>query len=44
MRNLLWTVSGDYGLDTELDIASFQKAKDISIYDAHQERRLCTVF
>lgn len=34
MRNLLWTVSGDYGLDTELDIASFQKAKDISIYDA----------
>lgn len=34
IRNLLWTVSGDYDLSCELDIDSFQKAKEISLYDA----------
>ena len=32
IRNLLWTVSGDYDLSCELDIDSFQKAKEISLY------------
>lgn len=34
IRNLMWTVSGDYDLDTEPDTASFSKSKYISIYDA----------
>lgn len=34
VRNLMWTVSGDYGLDTEPDTSSFQKSKYISLYDA----------
>ena len=34
IRNLMWTVSGDYELDTEPDVSSFFKSKYISIYDA----------
>lgn len=34
IRNLMWTVSGDYDLDTEPDTASFSKSKYISLYDA----------
>lgn len=34
VRNLLWTVSGDYSLDIKLDTVSFQKSKYISLYDA----------
>lgn len=34
IRNLMWTVSGDYELDTRLDVSSFYKSKYISIYDA----------
>ena len=34
MKNLLWTVSGDYSLNVKLDVESFQKSKYISLYDA----------
>lgn len=34
LKNLLWTVSGDYELDMELDVRSFQRSKYISLYDA----------
>ena len=34
VRNLMWTVSGDYTLDTALDVDSFEKSKYISLYDA----------
>lgn len=34
IRNLMWTVSGDYELDTKPDLDSFHKSKYISIYDA----------
>lgn len=34
MKNLLWTVSGDYGLDVQLDLDSFQRSKYITLYDA----------
>lgn len=34
IRNLMWTVSGDYALDTEPDLAHYSRSKDISIYDA----------
>ena len=44
IRNLLWTVSGDYDLSCELDIDSFQKAKEISLYDAYPRRIRCSGF
>ena len=31
MKNLLWTVSGDYDLEVSLDIDSFQRSKYISL-------------
>ena len=34
VRNLMWTVSGDYKLDTRLDVESFFRSKAISLYDA----------
>lgn len=34
IRNLMWTVSGDYALDVKLDLASFSRSKYISMYDA----------
>ncbi|MDO5424496.1 MAG: hypothetical protein Q4F41_12295 [Eubacteriales bacterium] len=34
IQNLMWTVSGDYGLDAEVDPASFRKSKYIALYDA----------
>ncbi len=33
-RNLMWTVSGDYSLDTKTDTDSFEVSKAISMYDA----------
>lgn len=34
MKNLMWTVSGNYKLDTKLDVASFRESKYVSMYDA----------
>lgn len=34
IKNLMWTVSEDYQLDTMPDVKSFDKSKYISIYDA----------
>ncbi len=34
IRNLCWTVSGDYSLNLKLDTASFRKSPYISLYDA----------
>lgn len=34
IRNLYWTVSGEYGQQIKLDTVSFQKSKYISLYDA----------
>jgi len=34
IKNLLWTVSGDYKLNVKLDVESFRKSKYISLYDA----------
>ena len=44
MKNLLWTVSGDYELDVELDIRSFQRSKYISLYDAVKQGRSPVIF
>lgn len=34
IRNLMWTVSGDYELEVKPDVESFAKNKYISLYDA----------
>lgn len=44
MRNLLWAVSGDYELDVELDIRSFQRSKYISLYDAVKQGAFARYF
>lgn len=44
IRNLMWTVSGDYELDTKPDIASFRKSKYISIYDAVKQGAFARYF
>lgn len=44
IRNLLWTVSGDYELSTELDLDSFRKAKEISLYDAVKQGAFAKFF
>ena len=33
IRNLLWTVSGDYGLDIKPDVSLFLRSKAIALYD-----------
>ena len=44
MKNLLWTVSGDYELDVELDIGSFQRSRYISLYDAVKQGAFARYF
>ena len=44
MKNLLWTVSGDYTLDVNLDLKSFKKSKYISIYDAVKQGAFARYF
>jgi nitric oxide reductase activation protein len=34
MKNLMWTVSGNYDLDVPLDVESFVRSKYIALYDA----------
>lgn len=33
IRNLLWTVSGDYGLEMKPDVSLFLRSKSIALYD-----------
>lgn len=44
IRNLMWTVSGDYALDTKLDMESFVKSKYISLYDAVKQGAFARFF
>lgn len=44
MKNLLWTVSGDYGLDAQLDLESFERSKYISLYDAVKQGAFARFF
>ena len=34
MKNLLWTVSGDYKLEMKADLAAFRRSKYIALYDS----------
>lgn len=44
IRNLMWTVSGDYHLDTKLDLASYSRSKYISMYDAVKQGAFARFF
>ena len=33
LKNLLWTVSGDYGLEMKPDVALFLRSEAIALYD-----------
>lgn len=44
LRNLMWTVSGDYSLDTQLDYASFRRSKYVSFYDAVKQGAFARYF
>ena len=44
IKNLMWTVSGDYKLDTKLDVASFSRSKYNSMYDAVKQGAFARFF
>lgn len=44
VRNLMWTVSGDYALDTKPDVESYEKSKYISLYDAVRQGAFARFF
>ncbi len=44
MKNLMWTVSGDYKLDTKLDLKSFRESKYVSMYDAIKQGAFARFF
>ena len=44
IKNLMWTVSGNYQLDVKLDVASFRKSKYISLYDAVKQGAFARFF
>ena len=44
MKNLMWTVSGDYKLDTKLDVESFRESKYVSLYDAIKQGAFARFF
>lgn len=44
IRNLMWTVSGDYQLDTKPDTVSYSRSKYISMYDAVKQGAFARYF
>ncbi|MCD7955117.1 MAG: nitric oxide reductase activation protein [Lachnospiraceae bacterium] len=44
VRNLMWTVSGDYTLDTNPDVKSYAHSKYISLYDALRQGAFARFF
>lgn len=44
LRNLMWTVSGDYDLDAQVDEASFSKSPCIALYDAIRQGAFARYF
>lgn len=43
IRNLLWTVSGDYTLDVKPDVSLFLRSKEIALYDGIKQGLLPNV-
>ena len=44
IRNLMWTVSGNYGLNANLDVDSYHRSKYISMYDAIKQGAFARFF
>lgn len=44
IRNLLWTVSGDYTLEMKPDVSLFLRSKDIALYDGIKQGALARFF
>ena len=44
VRNLLWTVSGDYRLDFKPDVSLFLRSKSIALYDGIKQGALARYF
>ncbi|MDO4475468.1 MAG: nitric oxide reductase activation protein [Lachnospiraceae bacterium] len=44
MRNLMWTVSGDYTLNTKLDLQDWKHTKWVAAYDAVKQGALAKFF
>ncbi|MDY3250242.1 MAG: nitric oxide reductase activation protein [Candidatus Choladocola sp.] len=44
IRNLMWTVSGNYQLNTKIDMASYCRSKYISMYDAVKQGAFARFF
>ncbi len=44
MQNLMWTVAGDYKLDTKLDTESFRRSRYVSMYDAVRQGAFARFF
>ena len=38
MKNLMWTVSGDYRLDTKLDLQSFRESRYVFLHKCMESR------
>lgn len=34
LKNMLWTISGDYSLETKVDLSSFRHSENIALYEA----------
>lgn len=44
IRNLMWTVSGDYTLDVKVDVESFLQSKHIALYDGIKQGAFAKYF
>lgn len=44
IRNLLWTVSGDYGLDIKPDVSLFLRSRAIALYDGIKQGAFARFF
>ncbi len=44
IRNLLWTVSGDYSLEMKPDVSLFLRSRDIALYDGIKQGALARYF
>ena len=44
MQNLMWTVAGDYSLDTRIDLACWNRTKYVAMYDAVRQGAFARFF
>ena len=44
IRNLMWTVSGDYTLDVKPDLDSFRRSRYIALYDGIKQGAFARYF